>query len=350
MFLNMTMAGKRKKPSLPVIRLALLAPIVEELTAIAVDFTAVFESFSVDPADIDNPDVWIAAPKMYALVESLAALSGDPCFGVHAGEKLNPWDWPPTARAAGSSRTVGEFLLRFMEDAGAETNSCTFILETAGQRSTFQERRVTDGKVQPAHNDGYTIAYLLDILRGAMGLSWDGSQVVARVCDPESVPNGYLGIRTAKTDTMGASITFPSRWLLQQMAYQDSASSDPDELRTSLPASNVVDALRSAITPHLHEFHLNAERAAEICGINKRTLARRLKRRGTSVSKEINSMRRQRASQLLAETDKSVGGIAQDVGYAEPAVFSRAFRRWTGMTPSVYRSKQRAGKGRETGK
>jgi AraC-like DNA-binding protein len=229
-----------------------------------------------------------------------------------------------------------------MEDAGSETNSCTFVLETSGSRSTFQERRITDGKVYPAHNDGYTIAYLLDVLRGAMGPSWEGHQVVARVCEPEAVPDNYLGIRTAKTDTLGASIAFPSRWLLHSMNYLDNAEMNSEESRNSLPASNVVDALRSAITPHLHEFNLNAERAAEICGINKRTLARRLKRRGTSVSREINSMRHKRASRLLADTNKSVGVVAQDVGYADPAVFTRAFRRWSGMTPSRYRSTQRA--------
>ena len=51
-------------------------------------------------------------------------------------------------------------------------------------------------------------------------------------------------------------------------------------------------------------------------------------------------MRRERASRLLADTDKTVRAVALDVGYPDPAVFSRAFKRWTGMTPSQYRKKE----------
>lgn len=331
------MANRKKKPSLPVIRFSLLAPMVQELQQRAVDFEPVFASFSVDPADLDSPDVWIPASKLYALVERLSEISGDRYFGVHAGEKLNPWDWPPTARAARQSRTVGEFLLRFMEDAGAEANSCTYILETAGLRSRFQERRVTDGQLTPRHNDGYTIAYLLEILRGAMGASWEGTQVMARVCDPDVIPAGYLGIRTAATDTYGASVAFPSRWLIHSMNAPNRAMLESDDPKSSLPATNIVGALRYAITPHLHEFDLNAERAAEICGINRRTLARKLELRGTSISAELNLMRRDRATSLLNDTDKAVGAIAQDVGYSDAAVFTRAFKRWTGLTPSAFR-------------
>lgn len=335
------MQKQNKKPSLPVIRLSLLAPLTRELQHRAVDCRRIFKNHSIDPADLDNPDVWIPAPKMYAVVEQLSEVSGDPCFGVHAGEKLNPWDWPPTARAARKSRTVGEFLLRFMEDAGAETNSCTYILETIGARSMFRERRVTDGKILPRHNDGYTVAYLLDIVRGAMGASWDGGQVMARVCDPTAIPKGYLGIRTATTDSFGASVAFPSRWLIQSINNSDRESLEGEDSRSSLPATNIVDALRYSIMPHLHEFNLNAERAAAICGINKRTLARRLKARGTSVSAEISAMRQSRAARLLGETDKAVGAIGQDIGYSDPAVFTRAFKRWTGLTPSEFRKKHR---------
>ena len=180
-----------------------------------------------------------------------------------------------------------------------------------------------------------------------MGLSWNGSQVVACVCEPDVVPKGYLGIRTAKTDTMGASLSFPSHWLLSPVNQHGLNSADPEETKSTLPASNIVGALRYAVATHLHEMNLNAERAAEICGINKRTLARRLAARGTSIGSEISAMRRERASQLLADTDKTVRAVALDVGYPDPAVFSRAFKRWTGMTPSQYRKKE-TGQARKT--
>ncbi len=75
--------------------------------------------------------------------------------------------------------------------------------------------------------------------------------------------------------------------------------------------------------------------------MSKRTLARRLSARDTSVSAEINAMRRELSAHLLADTTKAVGAIALDVGYSDPAVFCRAFKRWTGLTPTAYRKRFR---------
>jgi AraC-like DNA-binding protein len=71
--------------------------------------------------------------------------------------------------------------------------------------------------------------------------------------------------------------------------------------------------------------------------MSKRTLARRLEARGTTTIQEISRMRRVRAEQQLRETGLSIAQIALSVGYPDPVVFSRAFKRWTGLAPSQYR-------------
>jgi len=52
-------------------------------------------------------------------------------------------------------------------------------------------------------------------------------------------------------------------------------------------------------------------------------------------------MRRTRAEQQLRETAQSIARIASSVGYSDPAVFSRAFKLWTGLAPSQYRKSRR---------
>lgn len=331
----------KRQPSLPVIRLSLLKPIVETLENNKQAIEKVFSEFFIKTENIEDPDVWIPATKMYALVERLAEISGDPYFGVHSGEQLDPWSWSPTANAARSSRTVSEFLIRFMCDSQNDVNSCVYILNTVDDRTTFREQRVVDGGVLPQHNDGYTVTYLLAILRGAVGPAWDGSKVVARVCDPEVIPPGYLGIRTAKTDTMGASVSFPTSWLLLPVKPDPGASMDHAVQNTEFPAGNIVDAFRYAVTPYIQEPTLGADLAAELCKMSKRTLARKLEARGTTTIQEINSLRRARAEQQLRDTGLSIAQIASSVGYPDPVVFSRAFKRWTGLAPSQYRKQQK---------
>ncbi len=72
-------------------------------------------------------------------------------------------------------------------------------------------------------------------------------------------------------------------------------------------------------------------------GISSRTLQRKLKREGTSHHDLVEKMRQVRAIKHLEETSLSVGKISQLLGFADQSAFCRAFKRWTGSTPSRYR-------------
>jgi AraC-like DNA-binding protein len=323
------------------VRLHLVMPLVQELERLRIDAGEPLAQLSVRRKDVENRDVFVPAPKMYAIVEKLAEFSGDLYFGVHVGERLDPWNWSPMLDAARQSVTVGEFLLRFMDSAQNDESSVTYILKTSGNRTSLREQRITDGGVVPRHNDGFTIAYLAAIFRRALGPDWDGRRVVARVCDPQAIPGNYLGMKVGKHDTFGASIHFPTRWLIKKLRHE---AEQPAEYRAAaavLPAATMVESFQQALTPHIHESDLTVARAALICGMSSRTLARRLQRHGTSVHKELEALRRDHAAEALRKTDRPVGEIAGLVGYPNPSVFSRAFRRWTGISPREYRRQSR---------
>ena len=99
-----------KKPILPLIRLNLIEPFLDELKRRKIGPGKVLENLSISKGDLNNPDVFIPAPKMYSLVENLSILSGDLYFGVHVGSQLDPMSWSPLVKASESSSTVGEFL------------------------------------------------------------------------------------------------------------------------------------------------------------------------------------------------------------------------------------------------
>jgi AraC-like DNA-binding protein len=330
-----------KKPILPLVRLRLIQPFLDELKRRTIDPREVLVKLSISKKDLDNPDVFIPAPKMYSLVENLSIVSGDPYFGAHIGSQLDPLSWSPLKAAAEQSATVGEFLLRFMEDANHDENSVTYSLSSVGNRSTFYERRFTDGGLKPRHNDGFTIAFLVTLIRSSVGELWDGTKVIAKVCDPSVVPDEFLGIKAAITDTFGASINFPTNWLIQSQPGRNLAGTKKHTTAVSPPSGRFVNALRVTLQPHIHEFDLGADRVATICGLSKRTLARRLQTRGTSLRKELNSLRMSRAEKTLSGTDLRISEVALMVGYANPTVFTRAFKRWTGMSPRQYRAKQK---------
>jgi AraC-like DNA-binding protein len=323
---------------LPLVRLNLVSPLLDHLQQRGVDGGRVLEEQSLTTADIHNSELFVTAPRMYALVEALAEASGDAYFGFRVGEELDPFNWSPLKSAVEASVSLGGTLLRFMENAPQDESSVNYILMVSGGRATFRENRVTDGGIVPRHNDGFTVAYLLTILRRAMRHDWVGAKVIAQVCDTDVIPPGYLGIRVAQHDTLGASISFPASWLLHSMGTESAEEGNAPPESRPLPESSIVLAFRQAIVSHLHKFDLDASRAAQICGMTKRTLSRKLQMKGTTILRELEAMRAHKAKSVLSETDVSIREVAALVGYENPVVFSRAFKRWTGQTPREFRT------------
>jgi len=68
-----------------------------------------------------------------------------------------------------------------------------------------------------------------------------------------------------------------------------------------------------------------------------RSLQRRLNDEGTSYKDLLDETRRELASHYMAESHRSINEITYLLGFSEPSNFSRAFRRWTGCSPSAYR-------------
>ncbi|NIN75077.1 MAG: helix-turn-helix domain-containing protein [Xanthomonadales bacterium] len=327
---------------LPLVRLNLVSPLLDQLQRRGVNAGPVLAEHSLTAADIDNPELFVTAPSMYRLVEALAEASGDAHFGFRVGEQLDPFSWSPLKSAVEDSLSLGGTLLRFMENAPLDESSVSYTLTVSGGRVTFRERRFTDGGILPRHNDGFTVAYLVTIIHRAMSHDWDGARVIAHVCDPAVIPRGNKGIKVAQQDSMGASISFPSTWLLHSMSTDSAREASGSASTKASPETSIVLAFRQAIRSHLHEFDLDTSRAAEICGVTKRTLSRKLQAKGTTILKELESMREEKATAALRETDRSIRAVANMVGYENPVVFSRAFKRWHGMTPSQYRIEQDA--------
>jgi AraC-like DNA-binding protein len=82
--------------------------------------------------------------------------------------------------------------------------------------------------------------------------------------------------------------------------------------------------------------------AAQALGLSERTLARRMRAQQLSFSALLDAVRREAALQAVAQPGRALADIGQALGFAEPAVFWRAFKRWTGCTPVQWRAQQGA--------
>lgn len=74
--------------------------------------------------------------------------------------------------------------------------------------------------------------------------------------------------------------------------------------------------------------------------VSRRTLGRRLESEGTSYREVRDSVLSELSIKCLGETAQSVESIATTLGYSDSAAFRKAFRRWTGQTPSDFRRRR----------
>lgn len=79
------------------------------------------------------------------------------------------------------------------------------------------------------------------------------------------------------------------------------------------------------------------QRTAAALRISERSLKRRLHSENKPFSGLLEQCLTEQATQLLNDTPWSISRIATHLGYADPANFTRAFKKWTGATPSQYR-------------
>jgi AraC-like DNA-binding protein len=84
--------------------------------------------------------------------------------------------------------------------------------------------------------------------------------------------------------------------------------------------------------------HASEEGVAAAFSMHRRTLNRRLRSEGTTFRRLLEETRFDVARQLLRDTDAAIDHIASGLGYSSSTAFGRAFKRWSGVAPQVWRN------------
>ena len=132
-----------------------------------------------------------------------------------------------------------------------------------------------------------------------------------------------LNLRTAKAD---ASI---NRYLLQQVDEKTKGIKIPGNKFVHDVETLIKNALPTGI-PSIHYI-------SDLTAMSNRTLTRRLSEAGVTYRDLVKKTQEKMAKEMLHKNTLSIGEIAFLTGFSEQSAFNRAFKRWTGLTPSQYR-------------
>ncbi|WP_433736738.1 AraC family transcriptional regulator [Pseudomonas putida] len=110
------------------------------------------------------------------------------------------------------------------------------------------------------------------------------------------------------------------------LSRPDDGHSLSSQLRRLLSRDNAPWPDLEAVAAHLH--------------ISPQTLRRHLRDEGTSFQALKDHLRRDIAIYHLSRNDLPLQQIAEQLGFSEPSAFHRAFKKWTGLTPGMYRAQE----------
>lgn len=121
-------------------------------------------------------------------------------------------------------------------------------------------------------------------------------------------------------------------------AQQQDGKIDTPELKGNDNA--LIDKIVQIINDNLDDSNLNVEKLCQDVGLSRAHLNRKMKELfGLTPSEFIRNIRLRKACELLKQPDVDISQIAYSVGFSSQPHFSTAFKRFTGISPSEYRTK-----------
>ena len=110
-----------------------------------------------------------------------------------------------------------------------------------------------------------------------------------------------------------------------------------DEMLAKLQADTSIRAqIEAQILPTLHEGSISMDKVAKDLAMSRQTLYRRLKDEGVTFAEIHDDLRQRMAMQYLEGQKVTVNETAYLLGFSESSSFVRAFKRWTGLSPTAY--------------
>jgi AraC-like DNA-binding protein len=306
---------------------------------------------AIAPPDLHNGQAQIEAWQELAVIRNLLEHSNRPGLGLLTGQRYHLTSLGMLGFTMLASRTLLEAFTSFSRFQLMALTLCPTRLE--------RDRRgmwlLFDSSVLPRD----TCAFVVE--RGLAACLQISSELLKRQVNPLAIE------MTVPGPDNSAVLQSLLPYSLSLSAQRDGILFSSGDLHSPLPQAHVDAQLQGeqlcelqcreishqlASTPMARQVQrvlighseklLSCRTVAERLGLSERTLHRRLASEGHSFQQLNEQIKKQLAKRLLSDSRLDLNAIAQRLGYAEAASFSRAFSRWTGSPPSHWQ-RQSAG-------
>jgi AraC-like DNA-binding protein len=305
---------------------------------------ATMSKIGLGPAEYANPDTRLALRDALELLNASIESSGDPALGLHAGELIEPGDFDVLEYAAQSCTT-------FREAIGCVSRYVRLLSDVA-EISVFESGevaairyRLDDPTALPAAANDFILSLLVTKARRDTAID-DLATEIQFAHGPTTYLGEYarvFGTKVTFNAPCNAILVRPER-LDAPMRRANPRVSAAFELQVrhlleKLQENRTVRGrVREIVFAELSRGNLTMEIVARKLGMSIATLRRRLDEEGTRFSEIVEVLREELARQYLREKNHATSEVAFLLGFADVVSFHKAFKRWTGQTPTEFRA------------
>jgi AraC-like DNA-binding protein len=300
----------------------------------------------LDTTQMGSPDERVPFRVFKALMQTAKLLCNDPAFGLHFGEESRFADISIVGLICQSAETMGaafhqmnRYARLAIEVEGHDVGN-RFELKRIGDDLWLEDQRRNPNDF-PELTESTFARFICETARHF------GSAPFARCVHFTHAEPDY---RADYDRIMKVPITFDSdrnaiciheSWLSIRINMQNKYvfgifSDRADALLATLEKSATMKGrVESLLMPIVHTGDVRMSDIATKLGMSRISLYRRLKVEGSTFERILDELRHNLAINYLSSEKISVNEVAYLVGFSEPAAFSRAFKRWTGKSPSI---------------
>jgi AraC-like DNA-binding protein len=319
---------------------SLARPLWRLLERYQIDPEFVFREAGLDPMLMKDSRSRYSEERLQVVWAKAAELIEDRCFGLRVAEVWYPTDLHALGHAFQASSTLRTALQRLARYVHVVDHAVGFSLVSDGERLSIA--LVTDSPKTPAEEDA-SWALVVGLCRTAGGEQLNPTEV--RLKHRElGCQDAYerffrcsvlLGMNESAIAFARADVDRPLPARNREIARANDRILS--EFLADLRQLDLIGRVKTAISLELPSGTPHDETIAKAVFMSARTLRRKLAAEGTSYSQLLDAVRSELAKQYVADGARSLSEITFLLGFSELSAFSRAFKRWTGQTPSAFR-------------
>jgi AraC-like DNA-binding protein len=303
---------------------------------------ALIRAAGLDPAlfkDGTSVVAFTALARLYALC---AVHTRCPHFGLMVGQRSTILSLDLVGRLMQHSETVGAALDALVSNLSVQDRVVVASLTVSDDTALLTFAAYQPDNMSAEQITAAALAVTTNALRTLYGADWRPTEVLLpRTMPAETGPYRRHFRAPVRFNQESATLVFPARDLKRRIAGADPVlrAMLEDQIRRlrGNTGSEFSDDIRRLLRTRITSRRCSADEMADLFAMHRRTLTRRLKDGGSGYRTIANEVRFEVARQLLEDTDVSFGEIAAALGYSEASAFTRAFRRWSGQTPTAWR-------------